>query len=280
MMNSKDSSGDKPIVMCIKWGVRFAPAYVNRLYAGVRRNLHIPFRFICFTDNGEGLADGIEIFPLPDLGVPHPVGVPGKWPKTALWNRDLFGLSGMALFLDLDSVIVGDLEPFFRYGNPEDVVVARNWLKPFQGKGQTTLFRFPVGKHGYMLDDFRANPQRIAEKYQFEQHYVTDCIRPGIRFWPEKWVRHYRFHCLGKNYLMRYFRPAKIPKGTRVVAFPGLPNPAESELGIWRPGQTPVAPWQHFKNAFSKSSRRESSPIRHLKFYQLPCPWIPKYWRE
>ena len=34
---------------------------------------------------------------------------PGKWPKQALWSRELFGLDGVVLFLDLDSVITGNL---------------------------------------------------------------------------------------------------------------------------------------------------------------------------
>jgi hypothetical protein len=41
-----------------------------------------------------------------------------KWPKQALWKRDLFGLRGAALFLDLDVVIVSN------YGQPDDLIAA------------------------------------------------------------------------------------------------------------------------------------------------------------
>ena len=33
-------------VLCLKWGNYYGPEYVNRLYAGVKRNLHRPFRFV------------------------------------------------------------------------------------------------------------------------------------------------------------------------------------------------------------------------------------------
>ena len=42
-------------VVCMKWGTMYGPEYVNNLYHMVKRNLTPPFRFVCFTDNGEGI---------------------------------------------------------------------------------------------------------------------------------------------------------------------------------------------------------------------------------
>ena len=42
-------------VICLKWGDRYPAFYVNRLYDGVRRNISRPFRFVCFTNEPEGL---------------------------------------------------------------------------------------------------------------------------------------------------------------------------------------------------------------------------------
>ena len=75
-------------VVCIKWGSKYDSGYVNKLFFGVRR--HLPaarlvkgspdggqgkeegdaaakgrsFRFVCFTDDPRGLAQGIETAPL------------------------------------------------------------------------------------------------------------------------------------------------------------------------------------------------------------------------
>ena len=53
-------------VICIKWGTKFGPEYVNKLYKMVEKNLKIPHRFVCFTDNTEGLLPGIETRDLPE----------------------------------------------------------------------------------------------------------------------------------------------------------------------------------------------------------------------
>lgn len=54
-------------VICIKWGDKFGAEYVNSLYKMVEKNLTVPHRFVCFTDNSDGFLDGIEVRPLPEL---------------------------------------------------------------------------------------------------------------------------------------------------------------------------------------------------------------------
>ena len=53
----------KKNVVCIKWGNKFGADYVNSLYRMVEKNLTIPHRFVCFTDNAEGIDPGVEIRP-------------------------------------------------------------------------------------------------------------------------------------------------------------------------------------------------------------------------
>ena len=55
----------KATVACIKWGALFGPEYVNRLYSGVRRNMSAPVRFLCMTENAQGLHPDIEVLDLP-----------------------------------------------------------------------------------------------------------------------------------------------------------------------------------------------------------------------
>ena len=42
-------------IVCVKWGTKYGPEYVNVLRAMIKRNLSLPHRFICFTDNKTGL---------------------------------------------------------------------------------------------------------------------------------------------------------------------------------------------------------------------------------
>jgi hypothetical protein len=145
----------------------------------------------------------------------------GKWRKQILWGRSVPGLEGVALFVDLDSVIVGPLDDYFTQGSPGDVFVARNWARPLEKLGQTSVFRFPVGANAHILDDFRADAQHIADKYQFEQHYVTAAVKGGVKFWPEAWTRHFRLHCM-PPFPLCYFKTARLPAGARIVTFPWI----------------------------------------------------------
>jgi hypothetical protein len=43
------------VVICMKWGALYAPDYVNVLYNACRVQITGPFRFVCLTENTEGL---------------------------------------------------------------------------------------------------------------------------------------------------------------------------------------------------------------------------------
>lgn len=265
-------------IICIKWGEKFGPEYVNKLYGMARRNITGDFRLVCFTDRPDGLLPEVETRALPELGCEHPDHTIGKWRKVALWGAELGGLSGPALFVDLDSVIVGNIDDYFSYGSPDDVILARNWAKPLSGLGQTSVFRFPVGKYPHILENFRRSPQAIADKHHFEQHYITSSVPGGIKFWPEQWTRHFRLHCL-PFFPLRYFVQAKLPKTAKIVTFPGGPNPDDIVLGRWADDMPVFTDWRtHLRNAFAlKTSPRER--WRYIKRVVLPCPWIAQHWR-
>ena len=266
-------------LLCVKWGTLYGPEYVNRLYGMVSRHVSGPFRLVCLTDDPRGLRDEVEAAPLPELGVPHPTKTMGKWRKVVLWGRELAGLSGPVLFIDLDSVIVGDLDGYFTYGDPGDVIVARNWAKPMQRLGQTSVFRFPVGANPHLLDDFRADPQGVADRFQFEQHYVTSAVTGGVKFWPEAWTRHFRLHCM-PAFPLNYFVPARLPPDARIVTFPGGPNPDDVMVGRWNKRVPPHrGRLAHLLATFS-GERVDDSRWRHLRRYVLPVPWIAEHWRE
>jgi len=265
------------LILCMKWGTRYGPEYVNRIYGMVARNLSGDFRVVCFTDDRRGIRPEVECHDLPDLGCPVPTNAPGKFRKLALWNADLAGLQGTALFVDLDVVITGRLDDLFAIGQPQDVILARNWIKPLERLGQTSVFRFPVGGHAYLLDEFRADPEGLAGTYQFEQRYVTQRVRGGVKFFPSAWVRHFRLDCLGV-WPLRYLRPARLPRDTRVVMFPGKPDPADALAGRWSEFVRHETPLRHLRRLLG--GQRTMPFGRHLKRYLLPVDWVAQHWRE
>ena len=58
-------------VICLKWGTRYGPEYVNRLYSMVKRHTERDLRFICITDDPSGIENGVEIMPMPAFTLPE-----------------------------------------------------------------------------------------------------------------------------------------------------------------------------------------------------------------
>lgn len=267
-------------VICVKWGQAYGPDYVNRLYGMLQRHVTGPFRLVCLTDDARGIRPEVHAYDLPELGCEWPKKSMGKWRKLVLWGADLgerTGLSGPVLFIDLDSVIVDNIDGYFSHGHPDDVVLARNWAKPMQRLGQTSVFRFPVGRYPHILAQFRADPQGVADRCGFEQHYVTESVPGGIKFWPHLWTRHFRLHCL-PPFPLRYFMPARLPKGSRIVTFPGGPNPSDVLVGRWtqqQPAHRGI--WAHLKATFDPLVTHR---WRHLTRYVRPTPWLTQHWVE
>ena len=76
MASAMNTSQDRRVVLCMKWGTKYGPEYVNRLYAMVRRHLRGDFEFVCLTDNDEGVRSEVRCLPIPSLELP--AGIPER----------------------------------------------------------------------------------------------------------------------------------------------------------------------------------------------------------
>ncbi|MDO5704440.1 MAG: glycosyl transferase [Paracoccus sp. (in: a-proteobacteria)] len=263
-------------IICIKWGTKFGPDYVNRLHAMIARNITPPFQLFCFTDDGTGLHPDIAVRPLPEFDYTAPTNTRGKWPKSRLWG-DLGDVTGVVLFLDLDLLITGNLDDFFTLGEPDDTVLWRNPNTPFEKLGQTSVYRMCVGKLKPLQDLFRADPQGIADKYRYEQRFVTYNAPGGIKFWPRGWLAHYRMHSI-PVFPLNYFLPPRRPGGARIVAFPGDLNPDAAIEGRWGENAVARSPLDHLRAGFN--GQRRESLWRHLRHYTRPADWVAGVWHE
>jgi hypothetical protein len=264
-------------IICIRWGTKYGADYVNRLYGMVSRNVTPPFAFYCFTDDPAGVRPEVTCLPLPDLGCDMPKVRQGIWGKSRLWRADLGGLSGPVLFMDLDLVITGNIDGFFDHGSPDDVILTRNPNTPFERLGQTSLYRFPVGKLEPLRTEFLADPQKVAETYVFEQRFVTRRAPGGIIFWPRGWVAVFRWHCT-RVFPLNFFLQPKLPANTKVVIFPGGLNPPDAIMGRRNAKSQVTSPAGHIRAAFAPG--RKGGILRHLRHYLKPTTWVEQMWRE
>ncbi len=222
-------------VLCIKWGKKYGPEYVNRLHNMVRRHLHRPFRFVCLTDDAQGIDPGIEVKPIPPIGFDEfdqrkPWTFGHGWLKLTSFAKPLYDLEGRTLFLDLDIVIVDSLDPFF--DQPGGFGVIKEWDKK-DGTGNTSVYLFTVGAHVDALDHLRNGYPKVVEEVRNEQEFITGYLgRQGkVSYWPEEWCRSFKRHCMRRG-IMGWFAPPVIPPGARVIAFHGKPNPPDAIAGI------------------------------------------------
>jgi len=222
-------------VICVKWGSKYGSDYVNKLHSMVRRNMTRPFRFVCFTDDTDGIAPDIECKGFPALGVADfdnraPWTLAHGWLKVATFAAPLDDLVGPTLCLDLDIVITDSLDPFFDL--PGEFIVINEWDKK-DATGNTSTYRFEAGAHGDLLEHLGADVDAARNDHRNEQEFVTQYFaRTGkLSYWPAAWCVSFKRHCM-KGSLLGWMRGATIPDQAKVVVFHGKPNPPDAIAGI------------------------------------------------
>lgn len=235
-------------ILCMKWGVKYGPEYVNTLYSMVKRHLTLPFRFICLTDNSDGFSEGIESFPIPKLDIPN--GPERGWDKLTSFVSPFYDIQGKVLFLDLDVVIVDNIDCFFSHDAQFPII--NDWA--IDGVvGNSSVYRFESGAHANILDNFRKHHETIRKQHRNEQAYLSHFVHDQgkLSYWPTTWCQSFKYHCTQKNYIKQWLKAPELPEGTKIVIFHGNPNPPDAIEG------------------------------RSGKWYRkvLPTPWVKEHWR-
>lgn len=194
----------------------------------------------------------VQCHPIPDINLP-PDLINTPWRKLVLWRDPIADLSGDVLFLDLDLVITGSLDVMFDF-EPGRYCVIENWTQMGQGNGNTSAFRFPVGKYASIFNNLQDNPERVLSTYRIEQLYISKEVEDMV-FWPKLWCASFK-HTLMPPWPLNFFKAPTLPSETRIVAFTGKPDQDEALRGEW-----PV------KAAWKKL-------YKHVR----PTPWIAEHW--
>ncbi len=222
-------------VLCLKWGNKYSPDYANRLYNMVSRNLPLPHRFFCLTDDAAGLRKGIEPLPLSRADLEY------CWNKLLLF--DTLPLEGTALFLDLDVVVTGDLTPLLLFRPEDPFVGVFDWNRPRQPQFNASVMRFHINRHHHVLDtflgkvedgslvknrewdDYLGSSDKVvyrdgATRYGGDQEWTSSRICPPGEI---------RLHSFPEQYVLSYKRHGRksLPPDCRVMVFHGHPKPHE-----------------------------------------------------
>ena len=230
-------------VVCIKWGKKFGVEYVNKLYNAVQRNLSLKHRFICLTDDAEGIVAGVETFDIPtaDLKI--------CWNKLALFDRGIHNIEGQILFLDLDVVIVKPIDDLFLFQPESKFVSIKEWVSvdyalPDMTPFNASAMRFDVGAFPFIVEEFYKErdvtlieeiffdeaasklgqsekityndlegfPPRVFNGDQEWEYYMLYKNNVKVDYYPEGWLASYRYGFDSK---------------ARVIVFHGEPKPEQ-----------------------------------------------------
>lgn len=252
-------------VICIKWGTRYSPEYVNKLYNMVKRNTSYDVNFYCFTENSQDLNENIIVKPIHDVNTIEEYKYYYR-KEAGLSDDNLGGLKGeRVFFFDLDIVIISNLDEFFDYPQDDKFYIINDWNTKGNYVGQASCYSWVVGTLGHVQEYYEKHPKEVLAQFRTSaQEYLSSKVIEkygSLNFWPENWFCSFRFHCMPKFGLLRHFLVPKIPKdrpGLKVIVFHGVPDPDEAIEGIW-----PIEKGEGWKRLYKVCK---------------PTKWIENYW--
>jgi hypothetical protein len=187
-----------PLICCVKVGTAYGPEYVTNLRNGVARFCPVPHDFVCFTDSP---IEGVDCR---DFGGPF---LPKWWSKV-----QLFGLKQPLIYLDLDVVMVGDLQPLLEW---DGFGVIRNpWLP-----GYNSSVMKLTGNEGFVWDRFTPG---VMASFRGDQDWLNVAY-PNAPTFPPAWFPSWK--------IAKLFKLDAPPPDAIAVNMHGFPKPAQITHG-------------------------------------------------
>jgi len=183
----------------LKWGTKYGPEYVNRLYANLKNAYTGEFEFYCFTDNAVGINPAIHIRDIQELR-PDPTQC-FTVEKIFLFDPDIIKLSGNFVLLDLDILIINDLYPYLSsYNFTEGRFIKNYWNGIDYGEifgkfGRNWLnSSFVTWKEDQLLfikEFYELNKKAIEFKYGDLDLFLFQSLKDALNYHPKKIVYSY-----------------------------------------------------------------------------------------
>ena len=213
--------------VCICYGDKYSPEYVQKLYNMVERNTTLDYKFYVFTDlvKLHKQVEGDIIynkFPEDDLQ--------GWWNKMQLFHTDS-PLEGTTLYMDLDVCITGNIDCFFTC-KPEMAFVGMNDFNPATNGWNSSVMLFNNFElHKRLWLRFMKDRPNLLRRFAGDQNLLSEFIKgtPGCASFPDSWTQSYKWYDRKGNRYSRQDMKYDHNGESLVTVFHGQPNPHESE---------------------------------------------------
>jgi hypothetical protein len=193
-------------IFTFKWGTKYGPEYVNRLYGSLLKHINVPFNFTCITDDTLGINSDIST--LEHSKFDHAFN---SYPRDRLFTREkleLFNYSSSEhnVFLDLDILIHKDItdlvtmyheKPTFIFragGSSGDI--GRGYGQMCSSLVNSSMVGWSRNSGKYIYDYTLQNLEKIMftysslDKYLFYQHQR----KGNLNFWDDGIFYNYNYN--------------------------------------------------------------------------------------
>jgi hypothetical protein len=234
-------------VVCLKWGKKYGPEYVNRLFAAVTRHTTKPVRFWCVTEQCQGIDPRVNIAPLKFAD-----RLDSWWNKIMLFSPHLPIPPGQHIFyIDLDTLIVSNIDDLLTSDVP-DILLLRDFyhgIARTAGGAASGLMSWQHGRYYDIWNRFIVNPEDAVRQAHphGDQWWIEHCVQAWY-YWQDLFpnrVVSFKLHCADG-----------LPTDASVVCYHGRPTIPESVTRSMN---------------HSTASKRWSTQ---------PAPWVLDHWRE
>lgn len=222
-------------VVCWKWKSRFwrrgvyDHRHVNALQKMVRMHLAIEHRFVCVTDDPEGLhCETIPLWEDPIVDVKR--GLPNCYKRLKLFSQDAGKFFGeRILSIDLDCVIFRDFTSLV--DRHEEFVILKGRASPYNG----SMWLLTAGSRPHVWESFDSllSPSLVRRQrkdngqryYGSDQAWISYCCPDEATWSGDNGVYQY----------MNEIRRKSVPDDARIVFFAGAQKPWLSSVKVENP---------------------------------------------
>lgn len=166
----------------------YTSGHVNALARMVEQKYPHPHRFICFTNEPDGIASNVEVKPMWDthmalVNPTHPTNRPNCYPRLRTFAADFGEIVGPRFVsLDLDMVLTSDVSSL--WNRPDDFVI-------YDAKGDDhyngSMFLHTCGTRTKVWDDFdpvKSPKLTMAHGMRgSDQAWIRYCLSPDAKTW-------------------------------------------------------------------------------------------------
>ena len=207
-------------IICAKWGTKYSPEYVNKLFAMVSRNsCGQDFDFYCYTDDTTGLSPKIRTVKIES-------DLEGFWPKLdvlKIFNK------GENIFFDLDVVILKNINCFATWGDENTFAI----INDFSGKDvlNSSIMKWNNINASSLIWETYFKDRPKWRKVQGDQNVITDLINKQsiLKVFPDEWTFSYKWYSRVNPRFHKSEWTFEQDLNAKVAVFHGKPDPHESE---------------------------------------------------